>query len=241
METFLLELPSQIEVARRHLYNSNANLLEHWYFRLEDWVNLFAVAGRRFEETHAPDELVADIWKTFDALQQLHQLFDEALSFNRDAANLPSPNQCPNEETMEGSLSQIGRPRKQVSKEDIEALFNIHRSWKTVANVIGVSQKTLQRRRQECGLTVSAPAGPRQTYTEISQEDLCQFIKEVLQVLPNDGETYVIGACSSRGIFVQRQRVREAIKIVDPISRALRRTVSIVRRVYSVPGPNALW
>lgn len=241
METFLLELPSQIEVARRHLYNSNVNLLEHWYFRLEDWVNLLAVAGRRLEETRAPDDLVINIWRTFNVLQQLHQSFDEALSFNRDPSNLPLPNQCPNEETMEGSPSQVGRPRKQVSKEDIEALFGTHRSWKTVANIIGVSQKTLQRRRQECGVTVSSPTGSRQTYTEISQEDLCKVIREVLQVLPNAGETYVIGACSSRGIFVQRQRIREAIKIVDPISRALRRTVSIIRRIYSVPGPNALW
>ncbi len=241
MEAFLLELPSHIEVARRHLHTSNVNLLEHRYFRLEDWVNLLAVAGRRFEETLAPDELVTEIWKTFDVLQQLRQSFDDALSFNRDAANQPSPNQCPSEETMKGSPSQIGRPRKQVSKEDVEALFGTHRSWKTVANIIGVSQKTLQRRRQECGVTVSAPAGPRQTYTDISQGDLCQVIKEILQVLPNAGETYLIGACSSRGIFVQRQRIREAINIVDPISRALRRTVSIVRRVYSVPGPNALW
>ena len=33
-------------------------------------------------------------------------------SFNWDAANLPLSNQCSNEETMEGTISQIGRPRK---------------------------------------------------------------------------------------------------------------------------------
>eukprot|EP00794_Sanderia_malayensis_P014537 gene14537-16040_t len=107
--------------------------------------------------------------------------------------------------------------------------------------MVGVSEKTLKRRRQEFGMTISGKSGPRQTYSEISQEALCQIIKGVLEILPNAGETYVIGACNSRGIFVQRQRIRDAIKVVDPVSRALRRTVSIMRRVYSVPGPNALW
>ncbi len=111
---------------------------------------------------------------------------------------------CPGKPTAPGDVVQ-GRPRKHVTRGDIESLFRIHRSWKLVANVIGVSEKTLQCRRRELGLQVADKAGPRVTYTAISQEALCHLVQEVLSILPNAGETYIIGACKSRGIFVQRQ------------------------------------
>ena len=62
-----------------------------------------------------------------------------------------------------------------------------------------------------------------------------------LQILPGAGETYILGALRARHIYVQRRRVREALQIVDPISRAIRQSRTLVRRVYSVPCPNALW
>ena len=47
----------------------------------------------------------------------------------------------------------------------------------------------------------------------------------------------IIGALRSRSIHVQRRSVREAINAVDPVSRALRRTVTIIRRKYNVASP----
>ena len=91
------------------------------------------------------------------------------------------------------------------------------------------------------GIDVSPGTGARITYTNISHEELCTEIRSVLNTLPDAGETMVIGALRSKSIFVQRRRVREAIFEVDPVSRALRRTVSIIRRVYNVPSPKSLW
>ena len=110
----------------------------------------------------------------------------------------------------------------------MERLFGIYRSWKEVASLIGVSTKTLQRRRIEMGLSVSDTVGPRRTYTDISDEELQRIIRDVLQVLPNTGETYIISACRQRNIHVQRQRLRDAIKVVDPVGRALRRSIRII-------------
>ena len=106
---------------------------------------------------------------------------------------------------------------------------------------MGVSAKTLQRRRFEVGLIMSDRVGSRRTYTNISDEELQTTIRDVLQILPNAGETYLIGACRQRNIHVQRQRLRDAINVVDPVSRALPRSISIIRRTYSVPSPNSLW
>ena len=238
MEDFLKDLPVQYELASRHLFIGNVNLLEHWYYRLGDWINLINILRRQFEESESPEEIIESLASCGIHLRIIQQNFDDALTENEYVGNLGVRATCPNKPA--GSDVQ-GRPRKHVIKEDIESLFRIHRNWKLVANVLGVSEKTLQRRRRELGLQVADRAGPRVTYTAISQEALCQVVQEVLTILPNAGETYIIGACKSRGIFVQRQRVRNAIQTVDLMSRALRRTVSIIRRVYSVPGANALW
>ena len=55
---------------------------------------------------------------------------------------------------------------------------------------------------------------------------------ELCEIVPDAGETYVIGAIRSRDINIQRWRVRNAIQTVDPLSRVLRRTFAVVRRVY---------
>lgn len=57
----------------------------------------------------------------------------------------------------------------------------------------------------------------------------------------NSGVRMVRGALLGRGIFVQRERVRQSLHRVDPISLSLRRHVAIQRRQYFVSGPNALW
>ena len=60
---------------------------------------------------------------------------------------------------------------------------------------MGVSTKTLQKCSIGVGLSVSDRVGPQRTYTEISDEELQTIVRDVLQLLPNAGETYIIGAC----------------------------------------------
>ena len=57
----------------------------------------------------------------------------------------------------------------------------------------------------------------------------------------DSGLCYVRGSLLSRGVIVQRQRVIESLRRVDPVSQSLRRIVRVQRRDYWVPGPNALW
>ena len=66
-------------------------------------------------------------------------------------------------------------------------------------------------------------------------------MREVWEILPNAREIYIIRACRQCNIFVQRERIRHAINTVDPVTRALQRSICTMRRVYSVPVPNSLW
>ena len=133
-----------------------------------------------------------------------------------------------------------GRPRKVISREDIEREFEVSQNWKIAACQLGVSSKTLRRRRLEFGMNISETSGPRLIYTNASNEDLCREVRNILIILSEAGETIIIGALRSRLIHVQRRMVREAINAVDPVSRTLRRTVTIIKRKYNVASPKAL-
>ena len=59
--------------------------------------------------------------------------------------------------------------------------------------------------------------------------------------MPHAGERMIQGILHSRGIRIQRWRVRDTIHEVDPINTPLRWKPRIQRRPYSVAGSNALW
>eukprot|EP00794_Sanderia_malayensis_P008412 gene8412-9312_t len=239
MMTFLNDVPSEIEQAQRAMFSSNSHVLEHWHMRLENSNNFILVLidemQRRLESNH--EEL------NLRSLRAIQREGHGAVEGMRTPAVTIEGNGNTNNTNFhrDNSATQQGRPRKEATREQIETMFGIYRSWKVVAHLLGISQRTLRRRRQEHGMVLSERRGPRLTYTQTSNEDLCNTVRSILFLLPDVGETLVIGAFRARGIYVQRRRVRYAIMEVDPINRALRRTVSIVRRVYSVPSPNCLW
>lgn len=64
---------------------------------------------------------------------------------------------------------------------------------------------------------------------------LDQLIAEILRQTPGSGETYVPGIFREGGIKVHSWRVRECLRIVDPVGRALTGRRAIQQRVYNVP------
>lgn len=120
-------------------------------------------------------------------------------------------------------------------KEQLEFLRKKHFRWVSIAQLLGISERTLRRRREEFGLTVDSG------FTEISEEHLTIVIQAVRSVTPNIGQSRMIGALRSRGLHVQRWRIREIMRKIDPVGTALRWNQVVYRRKYSVPGPNALW
>ncbi len=77
--------------------------------------------------------------------------------------------------------------------------------------------------------------------TEVSDTDLQSLIETIREESPFSGISMICGSIRSRGITVTRDRVRAAVKSVDPLGGALRWPAQIKRRPYSVPGPNSLW
>jgi hypothetical protein len=78
-------------------------------------------------------------------------------------------------------------------------------------------------------------------YTAVSEAGLDELIREYQKLRPDSGLSYLMGYLSSKGMHVQRQRVRDSIERVDYLGLRLRTKKPIKRRVYVVKRPGALW
>lgn len=133
------------------------------------------------------------------------------------------------------SSTTAGRPKVNVDIEDIEFLLSLRFSYTKIATLLGISRSTLYRRLEEEGLSRYSK------YSDITDYELDREMIEIKQDYPNDGERMLIGHLATRGIIVPRVRVRGSIHRIDPENTALRRSVTIRRRIYHVDGPNSLW
>lgn len=127
-----------------------------------------------------------------------------------------------------------GRPRYSISEEQISHLVSLGMNWQSIATCLGVSCRTLYRHRQRLGVQPL-------TYATLTNDNLNRVVGEILQSTTNAGERYVHGSLRSRGLRIQRWRVRQSLQEIDPIGRSFRRRHAIRRRVYNVATPNQLW
>eukprot|EP00794_Sanderia_malayensis_P016370 gene16370-18012_t len=126
-----------------------------------------------------------------------------------------------------------GHPQFLLTKDQLQNLRETGMSWKAIALCLNISESTLYRRVAKFDLN--------QRFTAIPDQDLDQLLRSIIGLNPRAGEKYIRGSLRSRGINVERRRVRERLHKIDPIGRAERRSLAIQRRVYNVPAPNCLW
>ena len=136
--------------------------------------------------------------------------------------------------------NNTGRPLLAITRDPLEHLRSLHFSRQKISKLLHVSISTIQRRRKEFGME-------DQNYSDISNEELDSIYLAFSNnngnniVTPNLGRRRFLGALRSRGLKVQRWRISECIRRVDPEGTALRWRLVIHRRNYFVPAPNSLW
>lgn len=137
---------------------------------------------------------------------------------------------------MEPRLPAIhrGRPRLQIMEEQLVFLVESGFQVGVIASLMNCSRRTIQRRLLEFGIT-------SHHFTHVSDFDLDQVIREINSLHPQSGERVIRGCLRSRGINVQRERVRQSLRRVDPTGVELRARRVLRRRRYHVDSPNALW
>jgi hypothetical protein len=175
--------------------------------------------------------LINQIKYLINSLQ--HQVLPE-IEKEKELIVVPVVNRCLQSGTFL-KTGQRGRPSFDIDIDQVIYLKCLGFKWKQIANLIGVSVCTLHRRRQEYNV------GEILQFTMISDEELCSQLTEIKKELPDVGERMIVGILPSKGLLVQRQRVRQALHLVDPINTSLRWHTRIRRRIYSVPGSMSLW
>jgi hypothetical protein len=76
--------------------------------------------------------------------------------------------------------------------------------------------------------------------SSISDHDLDNLVLRLRSHFRRAGVSMMTGFLRRLGYQIQRERIRESLARIDPVQRVFQR-ITIRRRTYSVPGPNALW
>lgn len=126
-----------------------------------------------------------------------------------------------------------GRPRIKIEEEQIIFLVDTNFRIKDIASMFGCSRRTIERRLLEFGIS--------NNFTSLTDEDLDDIIQTILCVHPQCGEKTITGRLRSQGIKIQRERIRNSMRRVDPSGVESRSRNVLHRRVYRVAAPNSLW
>jgi hypothetical protein len=106
-----------------------------------------------------------------------------------------------------------------------------------IAKLFSTSKRTAERRMRDFGLSASS------VYTYLSDEQLDSLITDIQRDFPNVDYKRVTGLLRASGVYLQKARIRQSIRRVDPegiLLRAFEMNI-IRRRHYSYAGPLSLW
>ena len=102
----------------------------------------------------------------------------------------------------------VGRPRLQIVQEQLQTLHSdAGFRWADIGRILGISERTLRRRRHEFG----SPVGVGENFSDVSNDDLDKHVREILEVTPSAGQRLVEGGLRQRGLRIQRHHVQESI------------------------------
>ncbi|CAB4006490.1 hypothetical protein AWC38_SpisGene3841 [Paramuricea clavata] len=129
-----------------------------------------------------------------------------------------------------------GRPAFHVQPEMLEKLLGLGFSKEKIAKMYGVSRWTIYRRIQEYNLLHLSE------FSNLSDAEIDEVLRDYTSRHGRTtGEVLIMGYLRSRGIHLQRRRVRNSMARIDPENAALRWGAAVYRRRYQVPWANSLW
>lgn len=126
-----------------------------------------------------------------------------------------------------------GPPKFLTSREHLPNLVSMQLSIPCIAQLLGVSTRTINRRLNKYGISI------RDTYTKITDEELDNLVSSVKAESPHLGHRMMKGRLQALGHRVPWTRVWDSMHRVDSAGILSRMTQlrCVVRRIYSVQGP----
>jgi len=131
-------------------------------------------------------------------------------------------------------MGNVGRPRFEITREQMNFLVESGFTGPQIASIIGVSLSTVRRRMAYFGLSIGVQ------YTSVMDSELDDLVREIKQYFPMCGNKQLQGHLLSHGFLVQ-QRVRDSQRQVDPEGSIMRCLQAVSCRKYQIPSPCSLW
>ena len=237
---FFHSLGKFIESSERQLLSQSCDSLEFFIRRLDEYQQVVSTLLSRLNETYENNPAVLSTFGGVSFLRNrlgtLRQQFeDRFFSVQDDNSGEEQHNIRRGLEphTAEGP----GRPRLQITQEQLEALHNVAGfRWNDIARILQVSDRTLRRRSHEMGMPVEG-----REFSQLTDGQLDNVVRQALQNTPSAGLRLVQGSLRQQGLKVQRARALQSLRRVDPVTPSLRNTRRIIRTKYNVASPNSLW
>lgn len=161
-----------------------------------------------------------------------HEVLNE-LSNLKNTVERQIENNCAPITALEVQFGTKGLPKFLISKEYLQNLVSMQLSIPCIAQLLGVSTRTINRRLNEYGISI------RDTYTTITDEELDNLVSSVKAESPHLGHRMMKGQLQALGHRVPWTRVWDSMHRVDSagiLSRVMQLRC-VVRRTYSVQGP----
>ena len=170
----------------RNIFVSEPEIAERLRNRGEQFISNLIIACRHLEQNRDISDVV---YNTVAEFQRLISRFEERFqTFEENEVHYT----CPNEGVQQGR----GRPRLLIPKEQLEGLRLLGFSWISISKMLGVSEKTVRRRRDAYGIPST-----REQFMEITDDQVDDLVKSALEVSPNSGERMVMGFLRGRGVY----------------------------------------
>ncbi|KAL2102075.1 hypothetical protein ACEWY4_003836 [Coilia grayii] len=104
-----------------------------------------------------------------------------------------------------------GRPKILISNEQISSLLKLSFPVPAIADLLGISIRTVRRRMEEFSLSVRA------SYSNLSDEQLDGIVSEIKNRIPHAGYRMMKGALEAEGHKVPWDRIRGSMHRVDTL------------------------
>ena len=126
---------------------------------------------------------------------------------------------------------RAGRPRFAIPRDQLFFLIENNFTAPQMAEMIGISLRTIHRRMSEYGLSIGS------RYATLTDDELDQIVIQIQDEFPTCGNRQMYGHLVSRGYRVQQARIRESQRRTCPEGTMMRRLGCLRRRQYKVAGP----
>lgn len=127
-----------------------------------------------------------------------------------------------------------GAPKFDIDKLTLDSLLDCGFLISDIGKLLQVSERTIYRRMAQFGLS-------KTKFSDIDDKALDTIISEIIQDYPMCGEQMLRELLKTKGLKIQRWRLRDTIHRIDSSGVRARKAGRLHRRIYNVEAPNVLW